>query len=202
MGITLDNFFQNIYDVIFSPKAFFENENMTVSTRLAAGLVTVYALLNASMEAAFDSSFSAWFSLFGSLSGVFFSLFIVLSIVSALTVWILTALFFEYTAKIFNQNGCMRKLLYLTAFASIPSVFLAPVNLLKQAGAAGYCISAVLTAFIFIWIVILYTLAVKSAYKITAARAFMFIFLPAAALIPALYQTAVFYSKVCYILAV
>ena len=39
MGITVNDFFENIYSVIFSPKAFFEREDITISIRLA--LVTV-----------------------------------------------------------------------------------------------------------------------------------------------------------------
>ena len=192
MGITSEEFFQNVYNVMFSPKNFFEDENMNVSTRLAIFVVAVMTAINKFALAIADNS----------INGLSFIFTLIGSILISVLMWFLSAVFFEYTAKIFDMGGKLVKLLYLTAFASIPMLFFAPLNLLKQAGEFGYILSVILSCILYIWIFVLYAHAVKNTYNITLARAFMFILLPLISSILAIYQIVGFYQKIWYIFSI
>ena len=192
MGITTEQFFENIYNVIFSPKTFFENENMTVSVRLAIGTVIFVSVFTTVMSSVFDGSIinlSFFFKLF---SAIIFSLLL----------WFLTALFFEYVAKIFDKNGRLDKLLFYTAYASIPYLFFAPLNLLKNIGLFGYVLGSTLEFLLYFWIIFLFALALSGVYKITISRGFMLIFLPFGALFFSVYWLICFCTKICYIFSI
>ena len=73
MGITADNFFENIYSVIFSPKEFFENKEIKISLRLALFNVLFIALFSKiSSGILYGNIFNMKF-LFGVISSLFFS---------------------------------------------------------------------------------------------------------------------------------
>ncbi len=192
MGITTEEFFQNVYNVMFSPKDFFENENVNSSLRLAIGVIAAMTVVNKFAFALAGNSINGWSFIFSLIWGVIFSVIM----------WFIIALFFEYMAKIFDRGGHIVKLLYLSAFAAIPSLFFAPLNLLKQIGEFGYVLSVISGCLLYLWIFILYAYAVKNTYKITLARAFMLIFLPIISSILAIYQIAGFYHKMWYIFSI
>lgn len=192
MGITLDKYFENIYSVIFSPKAFFEREDLTISTRLAVTTVTLVAAISKISISIFD----------GSITNPLFNLTLIYSIVSAIFLWFVTALFFEYTAKIFEKDGSLKKILFYTSFAPVPYIFFAPLNLLKSVGTFGYLFGAYAEFFLYLWIIFLYVLAIKSVYKITLARSFMLIFLPFIAGFFAINWMIGFFSKIWYIFSI
>ncbi len=185
MGITTEQFFENIYNVIFSPKTFFENENMTVSVRLAIGTVIFVSVFTTVMSSVFDGSIinlSFFFKLF---SAIIFSLLL----------WFLTALFFEYVAKIFSKNGNLSKILFYTAFAPIPYIFFAPLSLVKNSGDVGYVFGSISLFILYIWIITLYVYSIKAVYKISFARSFMLIFLPIISVFFSIYWSVCFFSK-------
>ena len=192
MGITLDKYFENIYSVIFSPKAFFEREDLTISTRLAVTTVTLVAAISKISISIFD----------GSITNPLFNLTLIYSIVTAIFLWFVTALFFEYTAKIFEKDGSLKKILFYTSFAPVPYIFFAPLNLLKSVGTFGYLFGAYAEFFLYLWIIFLYVLAIKSVYKITLARSFMLIFLPFIAGFFAINWMIGFFSKIWYIFSI
>ena len=192
MGITLDKYFENIYSVIFSPKAFFEREDLTISTRLAVTTVTLVAAISKISISIFD----------GSITNPLFNLTLIYSVVSAIFLWFVTALFFEYTAKIFEKDGSLKKILFYTSFAPVPYIFFAPLNLLKSVGTFGYLFGAYAEFFLYLWIIFLYVLAIKSVYKITLARSFMLIFLPFIAGFFAINWMIGFFSKIWYIFSI
>lgn len=192
MGITTEEFFQNVYNVMFSPKDFFENENINSSVRLAIGVISAMTAINKLAYAIADNSISGWTFIFSLIWSVIFSVLM----------WFIIALFFEYMAKIFDRGGNLSRLLYLSSFAAIPTLFFAPLNLLKQIGEFGYILSVVFGCLLYCWIVILYAYAVKNTYKITLARAFMLIFLPLISSILAIYQIVGFYHKMWYIFSI
>lgn len=192
MGITLDKYFENIYCVIFSPKAFFEREDLTISTRLAATTVMLVAVLSKISVSIFD----------GSITNPFFNLILICNIAYALFLWFITALFFEYTAKIFGKDGNLKKILFFTSFAPVPYIFFAPLNLLKSVGTSGYFLGSYSEFFLYLWIIFLYVLALKSVYKITLARSFMLIFLPFIAGFFAINWMIGFFSKIWYIFSI
>ena len=157
MGITSEEFFQNIYNVIFSPKEFFENDNQNISTRLSIGIIAIMSVLNK----------TAYVIASDSLIGFTYIFTLMGSIISAVIMWFITALIFEYIAKIFDKGGHLQKFLYLSAFACIPSVLFAPLHLLKHLGGFGYVLSVILSLALYLWMIVLYILAIKNTYKIS-----------------------------------
>lgn len=192
MGITTENFFENIYQVIFEPKNFFEKEDRIISIRLALStiiFITIFAQLS---KAILNSEITNWFFIF-SLIG---------SIIGTILIWFLSALFFEYIAKIFNNDGKIQQLLCLFAYAQVPIIFFAPLNIIKNIGNFGYILSTNIEVILYFWIIILYALALKNTYKLTYARAFMLIFLPFISSFFALYWLICFFSKIGYIFSI
>ena len=188
MGITINNFFENIYNVIFSPKEFFSSENIIKSTRLAAGTIIFISAYMTIVTSIFSGDLS-------------FSLFLTVpwGILITMLMWFLTGLFFEYCAKIFDRGGQLKEILFYTAFAGIPYIFFAPLELVKTLGQTGYFFASTIEFLLYLWIIILYVLALRAVYKITLARAFMLIFLPFVAEIFAIYWIMSFNNKIWYI---
>ena len=192
MGITTDNFFENIYSVIFSPKAFFEREDMTISIRLAIATLVLITVISKLASGILD----------GSISSAMFIFSIIWSIISTIFLWFITALFFEYLAKIFDKGGNFARILFYTSFAPIPYIFFAPLNLLKNIEGFGYLLAANAEFLLYLWIIFLYVLAIKAVYKITLSRSFMLVFLPFIASFFAFYWIICFFQKVWYIFSI
>ena len=192
MGITTDKYFENLYSVIFSPKAFFEREDLTISIRLAVTTVILITVLSKIATSIFD----------GSITNMWFVPSLIWSIICAIFLWFITGLFFEYTAKIFEKDGNLSKLLFYTSFAPVPYIFFAPLNLLKSVGTFGYFLGAYCEFFLYLWIIFLYVLALKTVYKITLARSFMLIFLPFLATFFAFNWMVGFFTKIWYIFSI
>ncbi len=192
MGITVNDFFENIYSVIFSPKAFFEREDVTVSIRLAVVTVVFIALINKLTLGIFD----------GSILSLMFIFSLFYSIISTVFIWFLTALFFEYIARIFDRGKKLEKILFLTAFVPVPYIFFAPLNLIKQIGEIGYIFATIIECVLYFWIIFLYALALRAVYNITISRAFMLIFLPFVASFFAINWMVCFVSKLWYIFSI
>lgn len=192
MGITINDFFENIYSVIFSPKAFFERENINISIRLAISTIIFIAFLNKLAVGIFN----------GSITNIMFIFAILGSIIATVVAWFITALFFEYIAKIFDRGKKLDKLLFLTAFVPVPYIFFAPLNLIKQIGQIGYIFATLLEVLLYFWIIILYAFALRTTYNITISRAFMLIFLPFIASFFAVHWIVGFVSKLWYIFSI
>ncbi len=192
MGITTEKYFENLYSVIFSPKAFFQREDVTVSIRLAVTTLVLISIFSKCTMAVFDGTIGTSKFYAGLIGGVFATVF----------VWFITGLFFEYTAKIFGQGGNLAKILFFTSFAPLPYIFYAPLNLLKNIGDFGYVLGTYSEFFLYFWIIFLYVLAINVTYKISIARSFMLIFLPFVSSFFAIYWIICFFSKLWYIFSV
>ncbi len=192
MGITTDEFFENIYSSIFSPKAFYARKDLKFSVRLALGTVIMIAFISKFAASIFD----------GSITSKFFILFLIGHIIWTIILWFLTALFFEYTAKIFDKGDKLTEILFYTAFAPVPYIFYAPINIIKNMGDLGYILSVYLELIIYLWVIILYAYSLRAAYNITLSRAFMLIFLPIIASFFAFNWTMGFISKIWYIFTI
>lgn len=192
MGITTDEFFENIYSVIFSPKAFFEKKDIKVSIRLAIGTIIFITLFSKLAQGVFNGSllmFSFW-------SSLFFQLIITLFL------WFFTALFFEYVAKIFSREDNINKLLFYTAFAPIPYIFFAPLNLIKHYSSFGYFLGSITEFILYFWIITLYAYSIRAVYDISLSRSFMLIFLPFISSLFAIYWMVCFFMKIGYIFSI
>ena len=192
MGITTNDFFENICSVIFSPKSFFERDDLTVSVRLALGTVVFIAILNKIAAGIFDKS----------IASVMFIPSIIWHIFITLILWFITALFFEYIAKIFDRGGNFNKLLFYTAFAPVPYILFAPLDLIKQSSDVFYILASVTEFFIYLWIIWLYALSLKKVYNLSNARALMMIFIPFISIFFAIYWIVCFFNKLWYIFSI
>ncbi len=192
MGITSNDFFEYLYSVIFSPKAFFEKKDIQISIRLAIALIISIAAINSLSAGIINRTIYHWT----------FILSFIWQIIISIFWWFMSALFFEYIAKIFDRNGNLNKLLFLSAFVPVPYIFFTPLNLLKNMFEIGYMIASISEMFIFIWIIWLYALVLKSVYNITNARAIMMIFIPFISTILATYWAVYFINKIWYIFTI
>ena len=192
MGITTEEFFENVYRVIFSPKSFFEQKDIKISLRLAVGLIAAIASINKITSGILE----------GTIKDGFFIIFLIGSIIGSLFLWFLTGLFFEYIAKIFDRGGDLAKILVYTAFAPIPFIFFAPLNLIKNIGDWGYLLSVNLEVILYLWVIILYAFSLRAAYKISLSRSFMMIFLPFISSFFAVYWIIGFCTKLWYIFSI
>lgn len=192
MGITAENFFENIYQVIFTPKAFFENKEKTISIRLALCTIIFITIFTKVAKAILERNLTEWYFIF-SLIG---------SIIGAILIWFLSALFFEYIAKIFERDGKINELLSFFAYAQVPFIFFAPLNILKNLGDFGYILSTNLEVILYFWIIVLYAFSLKSVYNFTYSRSFMLIFLPFLSGAFSLYWLICFLNKIWYIFSI
>ena len=192
MGITTNEFFENIYSVIFSPKAFYENKDIKISIRVALGTILFISILIKLTSSIFDGSIitlTFWSSMF-------------FHIIVTIFLWFFTALFFEYCAKIFYRENNLSKILFYTAFAPVPYIFYAPLNLVKQAGLLGYFLGSIVEFLLYFWIIFLYAYSLRAAYNISLSRSFMLIFLPFVSFFFAIYWTVCFFIKMGYIFSI
>ncbi len=192
MGITTEEFFENIYSVIFSPKSFFERNDMKMSVRLALATIIFVAFISKLASGIIDNS----------IREPIFILFLIWNILKTTIFWFLTALFFEYIGKIFDRGNNFEKILFYSAFAPIPYIFFAPLNLIKTMGNLGYILSVILELIIYFWIIILYAYSLRAAYKLTISRSFMLIFLPFIGSFFAINWMIGFISKIWYIFTI
>ena len=95
MGITAEKYFENLYSVIFSPKAFFKREDLSISIRLAITTITLVTVFTKCTIATFE----------GTLGTGSFYASLISGILSTIFLWFITGLFFEYTAKIYGNDG-------------------------------------------------------------------------------------------------
>ena len=56
MGITTNDFFENIYSALFSPKAFFERQDANISVRVAFATIVFISIIYKTAEGIFNKS--------------------------------------------------------------------------------------------------------------------------------------------------
>lgn len=193
MGVTVEQYFKNVYGALFEPnKTFSQLKESPCSSRAVITIVWVNILLY-SLKYAFTANF---------LNGVMFVFGLIAYIVSVLFGWLMLGVFFEYIAKIFDKSGQLKKLLYLTSYAILPWIFIAPLELLKNSSAMGYFFGVLLEIIIYFWTIFLYCKSLQIAYNLKVSRAIMLIFLPFVAMVFAFFWTIGFITKLGYIFTV
>ena len=155
----MEDFLENFYGVLFSPDATFNK--LKENTPLLQGffIVIFISLLNPILHFNQDSGFF-WliFNIFGSIT-------------SGIISWLFFASFLEILASVFKQSGKMRIFLTLSAFALIPWILRAPVELFKAAGMPGSVLSVLLGLAIWFWAVYLFLMAIIKSYELSLSRA-------------------------------
>ncbi|MBR6163028.1 hypothetical protein IKQ26_03935 [bacterium] len=189
MGITIKEYLENVFNLIFSPIKFFNGEEITVSTRQALGTVVLVSAFTVFGNGIADKSvFEPFFP---------FTFFFI--IIGIAILWFLTGLFIEFIAKIFSNENRLNKILFYTSFAMIPYIFFAPLDVLKKSGEMFYTVGVIAETLLYLWIIVLYAMAIKKAYQISIARAFMMLSLPFISVFFALTWAISFIAKMSYI---
>lgn len=192
MGITTDDFFVKIYNVLFSPKEFFENKDQQISLRLAFGTLIAITIITQTCIAISNKE----------ILSLSYALVLAFKLIGTIFFWFISALFFEYVAKIFSNENNLKKVLYFTAFVPLPYIFFAPLNLLKSANNIGYILASNAEFLLYLWIICLYAYALKISYNISIARAFMLLSIPFLGIFFAFNWGIGFISKFCYIFSI
>ncbi len=186
----MKEYLEKVYNFIFEP-------NHTFSTlkdhpRVSQGLFTLVwvNILMYSLKYVFTGD---------PLNVVWYFFTLLKYIITVVIAWFVLGLFFEYIAKIFARSGKLKTLLFLTSFSVLPWVFLAPLELLKQAADIGYFFAVLFEIIIYFWTIFLYCKSLEITYDLRFSRAVMLIFLPFIASFFAFAWSIGFISKLIYI---
>lgn len=165
----MEKFLDNFYGVLFSPDKTFEK--LRENPPLFQGFLIVLFISALAPILDFKGVYGpfelAWFvlSIFGA---IFFGV----------SSWLSFGFFLELLASIFKQSGKIKEFLTLFAFALIPWIFLAPVELFKTDGVVGKLLGMFLGIFIWLWVIVLIIRAMMKAYNLSFGRVLMVIIVP------------------------
>lgn len=165
----MKKYFENLYKVLFEPEIAFDN--LKEDTLMSVAVFTVI----------WTNSFLFFVKHTAStgLGGEFAYLFkLIFTVSCVLLFWFITALFFEFTAKAFGKSGKIRTLLTLSAYSFLPYIFMAPFELIKNFSQTGYFWGTKFEIILFLWVIFIYSLALKKTYDLKKSSSFVLIFLP------------------------
>ncbi|MDD3237011.1 MAG: Yip1 family protein [Candidatus Gastranaerophilales bacterium] len=190
----MEEYFKNIYCVLCEPnKAFEELNKINMSSSQAAFTIIWVNIFLYSLKYIWSQHILVAFMYIVTL---FFYL------ISVLIGWLMLGVFFEYIAKIFDKSGNLKKLLYLSSYAVLPWIFLAPLELLKRSSDIGYFLGVILELIIYFWTMFLYAKSLEITYNLKFTRAVMLIFLPTVVMLYSIFWTIGFITKLGYIFTV
>lgn len=165
----MNNIYDNIYDVLFSPIKAFENLLQNPPLRQAFTIVIAVSmiapLVNFESYSSLLSAFLYGFKLFGAAFA---------GIVS----WLFFASFVEMLASIFKQGGKIKEFLTLSGFALLPWMFITPLELLKSAGIFAAVLGVMFELIIWLWVTVLIFFATQKTYNLSFGRALILFVIP------------------------
>ena len=164
----MNNFLDNFYGVLFNPKETFERLKNEPSLAQSAVIVFIVSILAPVLDSSINSVpdlLPLLFKVFNSAFGGFLS-------------WLFFAAFLEIIAGIFRKGGKIKSFLCLSAFALLPWLFIAPVELFKTGGTLIKVIGILLGYLVWLWTTVLTAYAVMKTYEITPARLISFLLVP------------------------
>ena len=186
-------YLDNIYNLIFDVDCAFEE--LKNQPKISQGLFTLIwvNIFLYTLKYIFSGNL---------LEVIGYLFFLICYVFSVVFSWFLLGLFFEYIAKIFDRSGNLKKILFLSSFAVLPWIFLAPLELLKKSGDLGYFFGVLLELIIYFWAIFLYCKAIQYSYDLKLSRCFMLILLPFIATFFAFSWGIGFFTKLGYIFTV
>jgi len=161
------NFLENFYGTLFTPDKTFDEMKNSPNPVHGIFIVVFVSILNLLLNFKPVSSGYLWLTL-----GIFYSAF------SGIFSWLFFALFLELIAKIFKQSGKFHSFLMLSAFALLPWIFLAPVELLKTGSGFENFIAVIFGLAIWLWTTVLMFTAVIKTYNLSFSRTLAFFAVP------------------------
>ncbi|MDD3594534.1 MAG: YIP1 family protein [Candidatus Gastranaerophilales bacterium] len=161
----MNEFFEKFYDILFAPSKVFESISYDKPYKmpLLVVLLTSSVVFLTNIKVTFTP-----FELLG-LTG---------SWLSAVIYWLFFCLFVNLCAQMFNLKSNYSKLLTLSALATVPWLFLAPLKLLKAFSPLSSEIAVFFILIVWVWTVVLQVVAISRAYDIPSKNAIGIIIIP------------------------
>jgi len=165
----MNDFLDNIYGILFSPKETFDKLIQNPPIFQGFIIVLLVSIISPLVNFEFCESIKCIFLLgFKIFSSAF------IGVVS----WLFFASFIEIVASVFKQPGRIKEFLTLSAFALFPWVFIAPVELVKSAGILGNVFGILFGFVIWLWVTVLTFIAVMKTYSLSFGRTVILLTLP------------------------
>lgn len=184
----MKNIIQNFYNIIFAPQEAMENISQNQNIEQAFCVVILISIFRFVVKYNFMQDFSIANFICSGFCYIF----------GAIAAWCFFALFIDFIANIFDKGRHKSELLNLTAYIGILWIFLAPLNLLKDAGAFGYIFSILAQTFLIGYSIFLHVKAVEISYKLTFVKSCMLMCIPLIGYFFATAWTIEFFSKLVY----
>jgi len=165
----MNNYFENLYKVLFEPQTAFETLKNDTPMSVAVFTIIWTNIFPFLTRNSLSSGFGGEFLFFTKL---------IFSMISILLFWFISALFFEFAAKAFGKSGEIRTLLTLSSFSFLPYVFLPCFELMKKFSKTGYFWGTKFEILLFLWVIFLYSQALRKTYDLKFSSSFILIFLP------------------------
>jgi len=165
----MNNFLDNIYGIIFSPRETFEKLFQNPSLIQGFVIVAVVSILGTLLN----------FECYRGGQCVFLLGFkTITSAIGGIISWLFFASFIELVASVFKQSGKIKEFLCLSAFALVPWIFVAPVELLKTGGVPGGVFGILIGLGIWIWVTVLIFMALIRTYNLSFGRTVILLVMP------------------------
>lgn len=103
-------------------------------------------------------------------------------LIGILFVWVMSAIFFDFIAKVFAKGGRVKNLLNLTAYTLLPYIFMPTFEILKNSSKIGYFLGTKLEILLLVWVIILYTKSLANTYNLSKSSSIMLVFIPSIAI--------------------
>lgn len=183
----MDKFLKNMYGILFSPEETIEN--LIEAQPLLQAVMIVILLSIAAYLLTYDVAIITGFDIVLMLMGVLGI------VISSIIIWLILASFFELVSRVFNDESHYKQLLVLIGFALLPWIFMAPLELLKINSILA-AISSLFEVGVWLWSICLIFLSVKSLYKLTTKKTWLFLLTPFLGTIVALNWVSQFFTIV------
>jgi hypothetical protein len=187
----MSNFLDNFFGVLFSPDETFDNLRENPPLSKGFYIVIFISLLQPLLDLELTG---------GKLSLLWFGLKVFGSIFFGILSWLFFAFFIDAVANIFCQSGKIKTFLTLFAFALVPWMFMAPIELLKTGGVIEGIMGVFLGFFVWLWVIILTIKAIIKSYQLSFGRTLVLITIPFMGSFLALYWISIFFSTLFHIL--
>lgn len=162
------SFSENFYATVFEPSGAFEQLKANPRLGQAIGVVAIVSSLNTLLNFSPDGVLSVFLLVFSVLAAA----------IGGLISWVFFAGFVNLLAVIFREKGNFEEFICLSAFALLPWVFLAPIELLKSGGTVLQAFGGLLGLAVWLWTVLLMGLAVAKSYNLPYPKAFLLLAVP------------------------
>ncbi len=184
---------EDIFGTLFTPASTFRRMLEERTSVISAAIVVLIVCICSGAGSVLTQS--VFVSLFTEFSGfepagieeMVFSptVSITLSVIGGFISWVVIAGILHVVAKVLGGKGAFTEMLVLMGFATLPSIFQAPIGLITilSGGLTGAFVAIGLGGILSIWVLILDVLAIKEAHKISTGRAIATLVLPFAVLI-------------------